>query len=109
MGFAFPKQESAALVAGRPDKFLMPLPRDERYNWVRVRLDAIDETELTELIVEAWRMVVPKRVAAAHLGDRHTASVAPDLPCDPGEVATEYRRSVGRAESAIGECRVQTG
>ncbi|MFI6951920.1 MmcQ/YjbR family DNA-binding protein [Nocardia sp. NPDC050408] len=69
MGFAFPKQERAALVAGEPDKFLMSLPRDERYNWVRVRLDAIDETELTELVIEAWRMVVPKRVAAAHLGD----------------------------------------
>ncbi|MFI6364620.1 MmcQ/YjbR family DNA-binding protein [Nocardia sp. NPDC050630] len=69
MGFAFPKQERAALVAAEPDKFLMPLPRDERYNWVRVRLDAIDETELTELVIEAWRMVVPKRVAAAHLGD----------------------------------------
>ncbi|WP_433716730.1 MmcQ/YjbR family DNA-binding protein [Nocardia sp. CA-084685] len=69
MGFAFPKQERAALVAGEPDKFLMPLPRDERYNWVRVRLDAIDVTELTELVIEAWRMVVPKRVAAAHLGD----------------------------------------
>ncbi|MFX0579854.1 MmcQ/YjbR family DNA-binding protein [Nocardia nepalensis] len=68
MGFAFPEQERAALVAGEPGKFLMPLPRDERYNWVRVRLDAIDEAELAELIVEAWRMVVPKRVAAEHLG-----------------------------------------
>ncbi|MEV4128472.1 MmcQ/YjbR family DNA-binding protein [Nocardia sp. NPDC049707] len=68
MGFAFPKQERVALVTGEPDKFLMPLPRDERYNWVRVRLDAIDEAELTELVIEAWRMVVPKRVAAEHLG-----------------------------------------
>jgi len=42
---------------------------DERYNWVRVRLAAIDETELRELIHDAWRMVVPKRVAAEHFGD----------------------------------------
>ncbi|KAA8890035.1 MmcQ/YjbR family DNA-binding protein [Nocardia colli] len=68
MGFAFPKAERVALVEAEPDKFMMPRPADERYNWVRVRLDAIDEAELTELIVEAWRMCVPKRVAAEHLG-----------------------------------------
>ncbi len=68
LGFAFPREERAALVAAEPDKFLMPERSDERYNWVRVRLVAIDEDELRELVVEAWRMVVPKRVAAAHLG-----------------------------------------
>lgn len=68
MGFAFPKAERVALVEAEPDKFMMPRPADERYNWVRVRLAAIDEAELTELIVEAWRMCVPKRVAAEHLG-----------------------------------------
>src|SRR3954451_13744027 len=69
LGFAFPWEERAGLVASEPDKFLMPVRSDERYNWVRVRLDAVDEAELRELITEAWRMVVPKRVAAAHLGD----------------------------------------
>ncbi|WP_107659684.1 MmcQ/YjbR family DNA-binding protein [Nocardia suismassiliense] len=68
MGFAYPKAERAALVAAEPDKFMMPRPSDERYNWVRVRLAAIDEAELTELVIEAWRMCVPKRVAAEHLG-----------------------------------------
>ncbi|GAA1607418.1 MmcQ/YjbR family DNA-binding protein [Nocardia ninae] len=68
MGFAYPKAERAALVAAEPDKFMMPRPSDERYNWVRVRLAAIDEAELTELVVEAWRMCVPKRVSAEHLG-----------------------------------------
>ena len=67
LGFAFPKEERADLVATEPDKFLMPEPSDERYHWVRVRLAAIDHDELTELVVEAWRMVVPKRVAANHL------------------------------------------
>lgn len=60
MGFAFPKEERAALVAAEPEKFLMPAPSDERYNWVRVRLEALDEEEMRELVVEAWRMVVPK-------------------------------------------------
>ena len=66
MGFAFPKEERDALVASEPDKFLMPRTSDLRYNWVEVRLDAIDEDEMREIVVEAWRMVVPKRVAAAH-------------------------------------------
>jgi hypothetical protein len=69
MGFAFPKEERSALIAAEPEKFLRPLRSDERYNWLRVRLAAIDEDELTELIVDAWQMCVPKRVAAAHLDD----------------------------------------
>jgi hypothetical protein len=68
MGFAFPKEEREVLVASEPDKFLMPKPSDQRYNWVVVRLDAIDEEEMREIVLEAWRMVVPKRVAADHLG-----------------------------------------
>lgn len=68
MGFAYPKEERAALIAAEPEKFFMPIPSDERFNWVRVWLSAIDEAEMRELVIEAWRMVVPKRVAAAHLG-----------------------------------------
>jgi hypothetical protein len=68
MGFGFPKEERAALVASEPHKFHMPARSDERYHWVRVWLDAIDQAEMEELVVEAWRMVVPKRVAAAYPG-----------------------------------------
>jgi hypothetical protein len=67
MGFAFPKEEREALVAAEPAKFAMPATSDLRYNWVIVRLAAIDDREMRELVLEAWRMVVPKRVAAAHL------------------------------------------
>jgi hypothetical protein len=69
MGFAFPKDERDALVASDPDKFSLPRPSDLRYHWVVVRLAAIDHEEMWELVVDAWRMVVPKRVAAAHLGE----------------------------------------
>jgi hypothetical protein len=62
MGFAFPKEEREALIASEPDRFLMPEPSDMRYNWVVVRLAAIDEAEMREIVLEAWRMVVPKRV-----------------------------------------------
>ncbi|MGH8824629.1 MAG: MmcQ/YjbR family DNA-binding protein [Jiangellaceae bacterium] len=66
MGFGFPKDERAALVAAEPGKFLMPVKSDERYHWVQVWLAAIDEDEMRELVIDAWRMVVPKRVAAAY-------------------------------------------
>jgi len=69
MGFGFPKDERTALVAAHPEKFFMPIQSDLRYNWLQVWLDAIDQTEMRELVVDAWRMVVPKRVAAEYLGD----------------------------------------
>jgi hypothetical protein len=69
MGLAYPKEEREALVGSEPDKFLMPRRSDLRYNWAVVRLAAIDQEEMRELVLDAWRMVVPKRVAAEHLGD----------------------------------------
>jgi hypothetical protein len=77
MGFGFPREERAALVASAPDKFLMPLRSDERYNWVRVRLGTIDEVELRELLVDAWRMCVSKKVAAAYDSGELTADDQP--------------------------------
>jgi hypothetical protein len=69
MGFAFPKEEREALVASEPHKFRLPETSDLRYNWVVVALDAIDDEEMRELVQDAWRMVVPKRLAADVLGD----------------------------------------
>jgi hypothetical protein len=68
MGFAFPKEERDALIAGEPEKFLMPAVSDQRFNWVVVELAAIEDDEMRELVLDAWRMVVPRRVAAEHLG-----------------------------------------
>ena len=68
MGFAFPKEERELLVASEPEKFTMPRPSDMRYHWVHVHLDAVDEREAGELVIDAWRMVVPKGVAIQHLG-----------------------------------------
>jgi hypothetical protein len=67
MGFAYPKDERVALVTVAPEKFLMPRPSLQRYNWVCCRLAAIDDQEMRELVLEAWRMCVPKGVAAAYL------------------------------------------
>jgi type IV pilus biogenesis protein CpaD/CtpE len=47
----------------------MPIASDLRDNWVRVWLDAIDAAEMRELVVDAWHMVVSKRIAADYLRD----------------------------------------
>lgn len=67
MGFAYPKEEREALVAGEPEKFELPRQSDMRYHWVHVRLGAIDHDEMRELVLDAWRMVVPKKVWSAWL------------------------------------------
>ena len=63
MGFAFPKEWRDALVESEPDKFSLPSESDLRYNWVHVRLAAIDAAEMRELVEDAWAFCVPKRVA----------------------------------------------
>ena len=66
MGFAFPKEERDALVAGEPDKFHLPSESDLRFNWVHAELAALDPAEARELVVDAWRMVVPQKLARAY-------------------------------------------
>ncbi len=66
MGFGFPKDQRDWLIGGSPDKFMLPEESDLRYHWVLVRMAAIDETEMRELVLDAWRMVVPKYVAKAY-------------------------------------------
>jgi hypothetical protein len=66
MGFAFPKEERAALVASDPHKFELPSASDMRFNWVHADLAALDPTEARELVVDAWRMVVPEKLSRAY-------------------------------------------
>ena len=66
MGFGFPREEREALVAAEPHKFLLPRPSDMRYHWVVARLAEIDAEEMRELVVDAWTMVVPKKLVTAY-------------------------------------------
>jgi len=66
MGFGFPKEERAALVAAEPHTFQMPAPSDLRFHWVHADLSALDPSEARELVVDAWRMVVPKKLTRAY-------------------------------------------
>ncbi|MGY1602254.1 MmcQ/YjbR family DNA-binding protein [Geodermatophilus sp. SYSU D00815] len=66
MGFAFPKEERESLVLSDPLKFQMPAASDMRFHWVHASLAALDPTEARELVVDAWRMVVPKKLSDAY-------------------------------------------
>jgi len=66
MGFAFPKEEREALVLAEPHKFQLPAPSDMRLHWVHADLAALEPAEARELVVDAWRMVVPKKLSRAY-------------------------------------------
>ena len=70
MGFGFPREERAALVAAEPEKFAMPRLSDQRFHWVHARMAALSPEEMRELVTDAWRMVVPKKVASGYLADQ---------------------------------------
>jgi hypothetical protein len=79
MGFAFPKEWRAVLVDAEPHKFMLPSQGDMRFNWVLARLAALHHAEMRDFVLDAWRMVVPKRVAAAY-----DAVAAPASESAPG-------------------------
>ena len=64
--FAFPKEERAALVESDPRRFSLPSESDLRFNWVRAELATLEPAEAREFVVDAWRMVVPKKVSRAY-------------------------------------------
>jgi len=70
MGFGFPREERAALIAAEPEKFAMPRLSDQRFHWVHARMAALGPEEMRELVTDAWRMVVPKKVVAGYLADQ---------------------------------------
>ncbi|PKH42232.1 hypothetical protein SAMN05192575_10760 [Nocardioides alpinus] len=80
MGFAFPKEERLSLVESDP-RFHLPPESDLRFNWVHSDLATLATDEARELVVDAWRLVVPHKLAVAY--DR----VHPDGPGGtPGRV-----------------------
>jgi hypothetical protein len=60
MGFGFPREQRDGLVESDPETFFMPSASDLRYQWVCARLDRLEETEMQELVTDAWRMCVPR-------------------------------------------------
>jgi len=63
--------EREALVLAAPDTFFVT-PHYEKYPWVLVRLAAIRDAELRDVLTAGWLLQAPKRAAAA-LTKRHVA------------------------------------
>ena len=63
------EEEKQALIAADPDKFFTE-PHYNGYPAVLVRLDAIDEDELAELLTDAWRCAAPRRLLAEFDAER---------------------------------------
>ncbi len=89
MGFGFPKEERDALIAAEPGKFALPRLSDQRFHWVHARMEALEPDEMRELVIDAWQMCVPKKVAAARLGD--TGQVPSDIVERPGARRASYK------------------
>jgi hypothetical protein len=63
MGCGFPREMRQAAVEAEPHKFQLPSESDMRFNWIQVRLEAIDADEMRDLVEEAWSRAVPLYVA----------------------------------------------
>ena len=70
IGFAFPKDEREGAIAAEPDVFFHPRASDLRYQWIEAHLQAVSRDRLSELLIEAWLMAVPKRIGADYLAGR---------------------------------------
>jgi DNA-binding response OmpR family regulator len=92
MGFAFPREERAAMIAAEPHRFFLDRPSDQRFNWIDTYMALTSPAEMREFVSEAWRMVVPKRAAAAHLERpgasrrRESATSLPRRAADHGDL-----------------------
>jgi len=73
MGFGFPKDERAALVEAEPRIFHLPGASDLRFNWVQAWMAELDEERMTELVLDAWAMCVPKKVWSAYRSEAPAA------------------------------------
>ncbi len=87
MGFAFPRDWRPVLVSSEPQKFLLPIDSELRWNWVRVRLNAVEHDELRDLVLDAWAFVVPRRVAEAYF------ATSPGVGSRPSRAASHARSS----------------
>ena len=63
------RADADALLLGSPDVYFSA-PHYDGHPYVLVRLDVVSEEELAELLEDAWRLRVPKRVLAAYDAQR---------------------------------------
>jgi hypothetical protein len=73
MGLGFPKDWRAAAIESEPAKYELPQESDLRFNWIRVRLDALEHEEMVDLVEDAWALCVPKFLVEARRARRDDA------------------------------------
>ena len=72
------KTNQMLMLAAAPDRFFVP-PYVGPFGWIGVYLDSTktDWDELEELLRDAWRMSVPKKLLAAHDAANGAATASP--------------------------------
>lgn len=65
LGFYVSREERGELIAAEPEKFFHQSGHDDNYNWCRLRLAAVDVTELREILTDAWLARAPRSLAKA--------------------------------------------
>ena len=73
------EEEKQVLIAADPEKFFTE-PHYNGYPAVLVRLDAIDNDELAELLTDAWRCAAPRRLVAEFDAGRTRVRGAQAMP-----------------------------
>ncbi len=73
MGLGFPRDWRPAAVESEPEKFSFPSESDMRFQWIHVRLAALDADEMRDLVEDAWALCVPKYVAEEYAASRGNA------------------------------------
>lgn len=64
IGVKCPKEERAELVAAEPAKFFIKPGHDDNYDFLRVRLAALDDVgDLRAILLDSWRQAAPKRLS----------------------------------------------
>ena len=107
MGIAFPREWRPVAVDAEPEKFSLPRPSELRWNWIMVRMAALQVREMHDLVLEAWRMVVPHKVFAAYSARAaapHSSQGAPSAASEPWASA-RFAAAPAPRTSAASEAR----
>lgn len=63
IGVKCPREERGELIAAEPEKFFIRPGHDENYNFLRVRLSALEDVgELRAILLDSWRQAAPRRL-----------------------------------------------
>ena len=72
IGVKCPKAERDELILAEPDKFFIRPGHDDNFNWLRVRLAALEDlAELRAILLDSWRQAAPRRLAASYEPPEH--------------------------------------